>query len=336
MRLKFPKIRSIALTIGIFAGVSTPGYALNILVGNDDSCNSEGVNILMDALEAAGHTVTMYSPAGEQSGKSSSASTNLFKAYVVSNVGFEGPTGADNRYCVRVPTESPEEGSEEEFIASASPRDSIAVGLEFMQDSPPDLVVTGINRGQNTGKVAVASGTVGGAVAAIQAGIPAIAVSRHRFATAEGLTIEQGANFIVALVAELEAKRIEGQPLLPAFTGLNVNTPVGTPRGVAHTSLGYDTDLLFGPTLTDGEVIVGYNGILQLSALIGEEAAAELEANPNATVQDFADAGLDTNDETSMYVANYITITTLNGDYTATLRKREVMQVKLRDLTLGE
>ena len=60
--------------------------------------------------------------------------------------------------------------------------------------------------------------------------------------------------------------------------------------------------------------------------------AFDLLQRDQQTVEDFAEAGLDVQDETSMYVAGYITITTLDGDYTATLRKRELLQVKLRDL----
>ena len=70
-----------------------------------------------------------------------------------------------------------------------------------------------------------------------------------------------------------------------------------------------------------------------LAELLGDEdLAEELQNNPDATVQDFADAGLDVEDETSMFVAGYITITTLDGDLTAGLRQRELTQVKLRGL----
>lgn len=319
---------------GFMLASTSPAWALNILVGNDDSCNSEGVNALMDALEAAGHSVTMYAPAGEQSGKSSSISTQIFSDYDISNVGFSGPTGAENRYCVRIPTDSPEEGNEDEVLnASATPRDSVLVGLVAMGDNTPDLVVTGINDGQNIGAVAINSGTVGGTIIALQKGVPAIAVSRHRFATEAGLSFEDTANLVVDVIAELEKNAIGGA-LMPAMTGLNINTPENAPRAVVHTTLGNMTDLLLGPTATDdGGVTNGFNGFVTLADLLGDEQLAEeLENNPDATVDDFAQAGLDVQDETSMFVAGYITITTLDGDLTATLRKRELLQVKLRDL----
>lgn len=326
-----------SLQVGALCALTAPAWGLNILVGNDDSCNAEGINVLMDALEAAGHTVTMYAPAGEQSGKSSSTSTNAFKAYDISNVGFAGPTGAANRFCVRIPTESPEEGSDEEFTASASPRDSILVGLAKLGDNVPDLVISGINDGQNVGSAAIASGTVGGASVAILNGIPGIAVSRHRFATDEGLSYAQGAALVVSVVAQLEANRAEGEPLLPPLTGLNINTPEFAPRGIAHTTLGTQTDLKLYPTPRGEEVIVGFNGFVSLAELLGDQEAADaLINNPAATPADFAAAGLDINDETSMYVAGYVTITTLDADLTAGLRKRELLQLKLRNLAAEE
>jgi 5'-nucleotidase len=310
--------------------------ALNILVSNDDSCNAEGVNVLADALETAGHTVTVVSPAGEQSGKSGSYSTYIFRPYDVSNVGFEGPTGADNRYCVRVPTISPEEGSDEEFIASASPRDSLLVGLQLLADTPPDLVVSGINDGQNIGAAAVGSGTVGAAVAALQQGIPAIAVSRNRFRdSGQPLTFEQLAELVVDLVAALEAQRPQGEALLPPQTGLNVNTPSRTPRGVAYTQLGTLTDVHVEPGYRDGQLVVNFFRT-KLADLIGEEAAAELEADPDATLEDFAAAGLDVEDETSASIAGFVTISTIDGDFTAQRRKRELVQVRLQVGASGE
>ncbi len=315
--------------------LSSPAWSLNILVGNDDSCTSEGINALADALESAGHTVTVYAPAGEQSGKSSSISTEVFQDYDISNTGFEGPTPKESRYCVRVPTPDPEEGSEDLLVASATPRDSVRVGLAAMGDNKPDLVISGTNDGANIGYSAIASGTIGGAIAAAQDDIPAIAVSRARgrFIVEGGMSFEEVGEFVVSVVAELESTQVEGQPLLPALTVLNINIPRAAPRAVAHTVMGQLTPVLFGPEATEeGGVTIGFQGVLQLADLVGEEAAEELANNPDATVEDFADAGLDVNDEASMHVADYITVTTIDADLTAALRQRELTAVKLRNL----
>lgn len=316
-------------------GLAMPAWSLDILVTNDDSCNSEGINILMDTLEAAGHNVTMYAPAGEQSGRSGSISTAINSSYTINNVGFHGPTSASNRNCVRVPMENPAEGDDSEITASATPKDSMLVGLAALGEQRPDLVVSGINDGQNIGTTATASGTVGAAVAALQHGIPAIAVSRNRFSGESGMSFADVADLVVDVVATLEAQSGDGGALLPPRTALNINNPAGPPRGIVYTQLGNRSDLNFGPTANEEGVIVGFNGLLALDDLIDPALAEELAANPGASLQDFADAGLDISDESSMSVAGYVTITTLNGDFTAGLRQRELLQLQLRDLSLG-
>lgn len=330
-----------SLRLGLAAAamsLALPAWSLNILVTNDDSCNSEGINVLMDALEAAGHSVTMYAPAGEQSGRGGAISTAIGSSYDISNVGFHGPTGAANRYCVRVPSTNPAEGAGDETITiSATPKDSMLVGLQRLQDSGVDLVVSGINDGQNIGSTATSSGTVGAAVGAVLSGYPAIAVSHNRFSGAEGMSVADLAALVVDIVDTLEAQREGDEPLLPALTALNINNPAGPVRGIAHTTLGTRTDIVFGPTANDaGGVDIAFNGLVNLARLLGDEALAEeLANNPDATVEDFAAAGLDINDETSMSAAGYVTITTMDGDFTANLRKRELLQLKLRDLGAG-
>jgi len=49
--------------------------------------------------------------------------------------------------------------------------------LEIMADNPPDLVVSGINYGENVGDIITISGTVGAAMEGASLGIPSMAVS---------------------------------------------------------------------------------------------------------------------------------------------------------------
>lgn len=59
-----------------------------------------------------------------------------------------------------------------------TPADCVKMGLSvLMKDNPPDLVISGINRGQNTGTSIIYSGTVAAALEATMSGLPAIAVS---------------------------------------------------------------------------------------------------------------------------------------------------------------
>jgi len=59
-----------------------------------------------------------------------------------------------------------------------TPADCVKMALTvLMKDNPPDLVISGINRGQNTGTSILYSGTVAAALEATMFGFPAIAVS---------------------------------------------------------------------------------------------------------------------------------------------------------------
>jgi 5'-nucleotidase len=58
------------------------------------------------------------------------------------------------------------------------PADTIRYAITTVLTSPPNVVVSGINNGQNVGPFIAISGTVGAAEAAANVGVPAIAVSQ--------------------------------------------------------------------------------------------------------------------------------------------------------------
>ena len=63
------------------------------------------------------------------------------------------------------------------FYVNGTPTDSVHVALTGMADARPDLVVSGINNGQNMGEDTLYSGTVAAATEGIMFGVPAIAFS---------------------------------------------------------------------------------------------------------------------------------------------------------------
>jgi 5'-nucleotidase len=64
------------------------------------------------------------------------------------------------------------------FVTNGTPADCVLLARwEFFKDHPPDVVVSGVNRGPNVGIDSVYSGTVAAAREAAIAGIPAVAVS---------------------------------------------------------------------------------------------------------------------------------------------------------------
>ena len=65
------------------------------------------------------------------------------------------------------------------FAAEGSPADCVLAGLyDVMKDNRPDLVLSGVNRGNNSAENTLYSGTIGGAMEAALQGLPAIALSQ--------------------------------------------------------------------------------------------------------------------------------------------------------------
>src|SRR5258708_38216655 len=64
------------------------------------------------------------------------------------------------------------------YYVNGTPTDSVHIALTGMLDHTPDLVVSGINNGQNVGEDTLYSGTVAAATESVMVGGPAIAFSR--------------------------------------------------------------------------------------------------------------------------------------------------------------
>jgi 5'/3'-nucleotidase SurE len=154
----------IALVAVCTALLSTAASAqgLNILLTNDDGYDSPGITALRSALEGAGHAVTIVAPAENQSGKGGSINTDVFDIPdgLMLLVHHGGGT----------------------WSLQGTPADCVKAGLDVvMAANPPDLVVSGLNFGQNIGKkITNESGTEGAALHAIYNGVPAIAGSVER------------------------------------------------------------------------------------------------------------------------------------------------------------
>jgi 5'-nucleotidase len=118
------------------------------------------------------------------------------------------------------------------FSVEGTPADCVNLAVGKLLPKPPDIVVSGINRGANVGDDIAYSGTVGAAREAAMLGVPSIAVS---LATREpGSDYSRAAAFAAELVSTARAK----QKAWSRRTFLNVNVPVGRVRGVRITSQG--------------------------------------------------------------------------------------------------
>lgn len=188
-----------------------PTRPLRILVTNDDGWSAPGLLALRDALRTSGHTVVVVAPAENQSGTSGALSL------------------ADPLTLTR-PTTDPAV-----WAVGGRPSDAVSVGLHsVLASAPPDLVVSGINSGNNVTASSFHSGTIGAAMTAVETGVPAIAVSgpTARAGDASPGQYSAAADFTARLIATL-GTRSAGDQLLPPGMVLNVNYPVLAPRTAA-------------------------------------------------------------------------------------------------------
>ncbi|MEV0989164.1 5'/3'-nucleotidase SurE [Streptomyces sp. NPDC049949] len=198
---------------------ATPAAPLRILLTNDDGYNAPGIRKAFERLTAAGYDVTIVAPLTNQSG----TGTKMMSA----------------------PTIAVKHPEPKVWAVDGTPGDSVLFGLsEVFEGHAPDLVVSGTNFGPNVAGLATHSGTVGGAVAALESGVPAIALSTGGLAVPDPTATINAMNptmdFAVKLIDRLRTRARSG-PLLPEGVGLNVNHPVvgadgkGTAAGVAAT-----------------------------------------------------------------------------------------------------
>lgn len=180
---------------------------MNILVVNDDGYQAKGLEILVKALNPFG-TIYISAPLHHQSAKS--------HAITIRNK-IETFPG------------EPLYGSSGTLVVDGTPADAVRLGLKcFNIDF--DLVVSGINYGQNIAKDILYSGTVAAAVEAKVLGIDAIAIS------APNPNLPYLYDETIKLFDEIiEAKLHEGPGIL------NINFPkeqFTRPKGVRITKMG--------------------------------------------------------------------------------------------------
>lgn len=129
---------------------------MRILITNDDGINAPGLKTLEAiAAEVAGPDgeVWIVAPAFEQSG-------------VGHCISYSRPTLLS-------------EFGERRYASEGYPADCVLAGLyQVMKDRPPELVLSGVNRGNNAAENVLYSGTIGATIEAALQGIPAIALSQ--------------------------------------------------------------------------------------------------------------------------------------------------------------
>jgi len=127
---------------------------VRILLTNDDGYHAPGLAVLEEIARKFSDDITIVAPAEEQSGKG--RSLTLSEPVRVRRF-------AEKRYAI-----------------SGTPTDAVMFALaDVMKDSPPDLILSGVNRGANLGEDVFYSGTIGAAMEGALAGKRAIALSQR-------------------------------------------------------------------------------------------------------------------------------------------------------------
>ncbi len=168
----------------------------SIIVTNDDGFDAPGILALAEAMRDLGQA-RVCAPATNQSASGHKITLHQNIEYSRCAVGDGIPA----------------------LVVSGSPADCIALSLLGLVDGKPDIVVSGINRGENMGQDLTYSGTVTAALEAAISGIPAIA-----FSLAKPDADHPDDYRVAAKVAQTIAAMVLKQGL-PPYTILNVNIP---------------------------------------------------------------------------------------------------------------
>lgn len=167
---------------------------MRILLTNDDGIEAYGLAVLYDIARTLTDDVWVCAPVVEQSGKG------------------RGVTLHDPLRVKRL--------DEKRFAVSGTPTDCVQIAINDILPEPPDLLLSGINRGFNLAQDVTLSGTVAGALQGMTLGIPSIALS-------------QCLDFDIDIEAQWQAACRHGAPIVNALLKqgwpddvvMNVNFP---------------------------------------------------------------------------------------------------------------
>ena len=176
---------------------------MRILLTNDDGVHARGLVVLEAVARTLSDDIWIVAPAEEQSG--AGHSLTLTQPVRLRRLGAQ------------------------RFSVTGTPTDAVMLALaEVMKDSPPDLILSGINRGANLGEDVTYSGTVSAAMEGALAGVRSIALSQSYSREGMGDTVPFAA-------AEAWAGRalapLMDAPLVPGAL-ININFPALAPDEV--------------------------------------------------------------------------------------------------------
>ncbi len=180
---------------------------MRILLTNDDGINAPGLVVLEKIARQLSQDVTIVAPELDQSGVSHSFSLNdpLRLRKVRDHV----------------------------FAVKGTPTDCVLMGVRHvLKDKKPDLILSGVNHGQNAAEDVTYSGTIAGAMEGTLLGIPSIALSQAygSIGTRHALRWDNAEAYGAELIGKIMAEGI------PPGIVMNINFPDCLPsemKGIA-------------------------------------------------------------------------------------------------------
>jgi len=164
-----------------------------VLISNDDGIDAEGLRILEEALIDVVKEVWVVAPSEERSAAGHA-------------ITMRQPLFADPLGPLR-------------YMVNGTPTDCVLLAVHrLMLDGPPDLVLSGVNKGGNLGEDITYSGTVGAAMEGALLGIPSIAFSQF-YNRDHPVPWATAAEWIIPVLQQLMSYDV------PNGTFLNVNFP---------------------------------------------------------------------------------------------------------------
>ena len=169
---------------------------MRILLTNDDGYHARGLGVLERIARTLSDDITIVAPTEEQSGKS--RSLTLTAPLRLRRFG------------------------DQRFAVSGTPTDAVMIALaSIMKDAPPDLILSGVNRGANLGEDVSYSGTVAAAMEGAHAGIRSVALSQRYPDQGMGDRVDFAA---AEAWGERVLRPLLDAPLVPR-TMININFP---------------------------------------------------------------------------------------------------------------
>lgn len=164
-----------------------------ILITNDDGIQAPGIQHLCRSLREIAD-VTVVAPSTEQSAAGLAITIRHPLRIVKMETGYEAPA----------------------WHINGTPADCVKLALSVILTSPPNLIVSGINRGTNAGRNILYSGTVAAVIEGIMHEVPGIAFSCEDFSNPD---YKKASEHVPAIV-----EHVLKHPL-PRGSLLNVNFP---------------------------------------------------------------------------------------------------------------